>query len=190
MHHKLVDGQLVSFTGTHTSYDKKNRIGVAWNGGRREHGGPVDLTPFPYTFRLATVIDGTSRGGDERREAERNVIAVGDTIEVAGLAGTWKVEEPSWSNAGIKFTRVEPSIHDLFQAVREHPDYAGGTVFTREDVAGAVFGDDDGEYTPADVERVTPAMLAEAAKVIENWIMGDSVYTWSDALRENVTVEA
>lgn len=90
----------------------------------------------------------------------------------------------------IEVREVTPSIHDLFQAVREHPDYAGGTVFTREDVAGAVFGDDDGDYTPADVERVTPAMLAEAAKVIENWIMGDSVYTWSDALRENVTVEA
>ena len=33
---------------------------------------------------------------------------------------------------------TQPTIHDLMKAVREHPDYVFGTVFTREDFAGDI----------------------------------------------------
>ena len=72
------------------------------------------------------------------------------------------------------------SIHDLFTKVREHPDFAGGTVFVREDVATAL-------DVPA--ESVTPAMLMDAQKIIENYIFG-GIYGWTEALADNIEIPA
>lgn len=69
------------------------------------------------------------------------------------------------------------SIHDLFAAVRNHPDFAGGTVFTRDDVAGAL---------EIDEGQVTPEMLGEAADTIGRWLEGGS-YGWHEALRDHVS---
>ena len=86
----------------------------------------------------------------------------------------------------------QPSIHDLFAQVREHPDFAGGTIFTREDVAYALFaGEDD------DVEDVTPEMLAkvtddhlrQSQNVMSNYIFEGS-YSWSEAMRDCIEVSA
>lgn len=83
------------------------------------------------------------------------------------------------------------SIHELMQRVREHPDFAGGTVFVREDVAYALFGDEadeDPDLEPEIVARVTDAMLQESQKVIEHWIF-EGVYGWDEAMRDNIEVE-
>jgi hypothetical protein len=106
MHHLLTDGQLVSFYGPYTDHDQFNQIGVAWEGGVHVQGGPFDQEPFPFTFRLAIVIDNQGGSAKDMEEARRNSIEIGDTFVVEGLAGMWKVEEPSWTNAGIKFSRI------------------------------------------------------------------------------------
>lgn len=53
-------------------------------------------------------------------------------------------------------------INELFDRVRKHPDYAGGTIWTREDVADALFEPPGGwgeeRPTAADIARVTPEM--------------------------------
>lgn len=82
------------------------------------------------------------------------------------------------------------SIHDLFQKVREHPDFAGGTVFTREDVAEALMrGHDDPRYDAADLKMKAAALTADqlhqSDKAIENYIF-QGAYSWTEAIQDNV----
>lgn len=90
------------------------------------------------------------------------------------------------------------NIHDLFKVVKDHPDFAGGAIFTREDVAGVLFEpdggweDDDpgdpaeGSSVPHDlVAKVTPADLISAQEAIEAFIFEGS-YTWRDAISDRV----
>lgn len=84
-------------------------------------------------------------------------------------------------------------IHDLFEKVRNHPDFAGGTIFTREDVAVALFEPEAGWSLDKDITgdmlaRVTPKVLKEAERVIYNWIF-DGSYDWAEALRNNVSID-
>jgi hypothetical protein len=87
---------------------------------------------------------------------------------------------------------VTESIHALFQRVTEHPDFAGGTIFTRADVADALFMPDDGwggwsTSVPdeASIARVTEDMLIDAAEIIDDYIFGGP-YSWREALRDNI----
>jgi hypothetical protein len=82
-------------------------------------------------------------------------------------------------------TNEQPDIHTLFRAVKEHPDFAGGTIFTRDDVAHALY-DDDGDVCAPPEEaraRVTEAQMIESAEVIEAWIFNHS-YDWTEAMRD------
>lgn len=82
-----------------------------------------------------------------------------------------------------------PSIHDLFDAVRNHPDFAGGTVWTRTDVADALAGAEEFETfgaTPEQVAAVTVEQLRESIKTLENYIF-EGIYSWDEAIRDNVT---
>lgn len=78
------------------------------------------------------------------------------------------------------------SIHELFRQVEQHPDFAGGTVFVREDVFDAIFARDGvAEYRP---EMVTDDILEQSRRIINNFIF-EGIYTWADALSENMEVK-
>lgn len=83
------------------------------------------------------------------------------------------------------------SIHELFGRIREHPDFCGGTVFTTEDVAEAIFEPEDGwggEKWPEDEKhRITPEIQSQAIHLIDSYIF-NGAYSWRDALRENIEV--
>ena len=70
--------------------------------------------------------------------------------------------------------RPMENIHDLFSQVREHPDFAGGTVFVRDDVADALH---------IQAHEITDEQMYEARKAIENYIF-NGAYSWTDALRD------
>jgi hypothetical protein len=81
-----------------------------------------------------------------------------------------------------------PDIYDLWEAVQKHPDFAGGAVFTREQVAHALF-EPDGLWPdparPESVARVTEEILHSARVTTEAYIHRQ-IYTWQEAIRENV----
>lgn len=81
------------------------------------------------------------------------------------------------------------TVYDLWAKVQEHPDFAGGTIFTREDVAHALMGP-DAELTelpgPDDIARVTEENMRTARDTIDNLIFAGVGYSWSEALRENL----
>lgn len=78
-------------------------------------------------------------------------------------------------------------IHELFEQVRSHPDYAGGTIWTREDVAEALFVPEEswGEVRPseAEVAQVSQEAAARAASVLHDWIF-EAIYSWREAIRD------
>lgn len=79
-------------------------------------------------------------------------------------------------------------IRELWSEIQSHPDYCGGTVFTREDVADVLFEPEDGwddGPTPDDVARVTDAMQSQAIDAIDAYVFAGA-WTWRDALREVV----
>lgn len=99
----LTDGQLVSFAGMR--YDRFNKIGIAWDGGRKEHGGPVFDEAFPFTYRLAAVIDNNGGTANEMREAQQTVLERGDYVRFEGLESTYIVAGSDF--AGVKFVEVD-----------------------------------------------------------------------------------
>jgi len=68
----------------------------------------------------------------------------------------------------------EELIHDAFDRLCEHPDFAGGAIFTREDVAHALFEPADGGNgrgpTDEDIARVTDDIVEQAVSVIHDYI--------------------
>lgn len=81
-------------------------------------------------------------------------------------------------------------IRDLWHAIQAHPDFAGGTVFTREDVAEVAFEPEDGweEDAALPLEEVTPRMLELSVDAIDNFIFSGA-WSWRDAVRENIDAE-
>lgn len=81
-------------------------------------------------------------------------------------------------------TPEQPSIFDLMNAVRKHPDYVWGTVFTWEDVQTA-FDETDEEDR---AEGVTMDVLRDEGhgigKTLESWAM-ETGFSWADAIRDN-----
>jgi hypothetical protein len=81
------------------------------------------------------------------------------------------------------------NIHDLWKEIREHPQFAGGTVFTRQDVADAIYEPQEDwkdEGAPRELaEGLTSEQISAAENTIRSYIF-DSIYTWRDALRDNV----
>lgn len=88
-----------------------------------------------------------------------------------------------------------PTIYELWQQIMAHPDYAGGTLYTRADVAEAAWRYEhrDDEEPPDDYEEldasereqreasVTAAELESYADIIQNLIYGDYAYSAQDA---------
>lgn len=83
---------------------------------------------------------------------------------------------------------MSESIHELFAKVRKHPEYAGGTIFIREDIAEALFEPEGGwgsGPTDEDVAKVTEEMRKQAISIIGAFIF-EGAYSWADALRDNI----
>ena len=78
---------------------------------------------------------------------------------------------------------MSDSIHDLFRKVQEHPDYAGGAIFVREDVATGLHPWED--PTPELVASITDEQLEQAKTTINSYIF-NGTYTWATAIFENV----
>jgi len=89
-------------------------------------------------------------------------------------------------------TVVEPTIFELWMQVVNHPDYAGGTVFTRTDVADALFEPDggwpEGRPNESDVARVTESMRKQADHLIWTYLF-DGLWDWREEMREYVRDE-
>jgi hypothetical protein len=84
-----------------------------------------------------------------------------------------------------------PTINELWERVRSHPDFAGGTVFTRQDVADAIYEPQEGwkdEQAPRDlVDGLTTRQISAAVEAIRSYIFDEQLsYTWRDALRARV----
>lgn len=84
----------------------------------------------------------------------------------------------------------QETIDELWQRIREHPDFAGGTVFTREDVADVIYEPKEGwagRRAPSElVDGLTDAQIAAAVEAIRSFLFEPLIYTWREALRENV----
>lgn len=83
----------------------------------------------------------------------------------------------------------DESIYDLWRRIASHPDFAGGTIFTRDDVAAALFNndaDDPLNVTPEQVAQVTDDMVRQARRVTDNWIGADGGYSWAEAIQDLV----
>ena len=79
-------------------------------------------------------------------------------------------------------------IYELWEELRNHPDFAGGAVFTRQDVAHAFFmpeGDLEILPTPEQVASITDKMLRQSRTTIDSYIFWGT-YSWTEALRDNV----
>jgi hypothetical protein len=86
---------------------------------------------------------------------------------------------------------TQPNIHDLWQKICDHPDFAGGTVFTRQDVADAIYepqdGWKDGEAPQELVDRLTSEQISAAVEAIRSYIFDEELFdTWRDAFRRRV----
>ena len=79
---------------------------------------------------------------------------------------------------------IKNDIHTLFRKVREHPDFAGGTIWTREDLAGALFD----ELTEETIAQITPEQLEVARDVTESWLF-EGAYGWDEAMLDNVPLD-
>lgn len=77
-------------------------------------------------------------------------------------------------------------IHALFARVREHRDFAGGAIFTREDVAFALSAG-HADPTPAQLASVTAEMRAYAEEILGHYIFA-SPDRWREALRHYLAV--
>jgi len=80
-----------------------------------------------------------------------------------------------------------PDIYKLWEQIENHPDFAGGALFTRDSVAQACFDIEPGEETPEDIARVTESMMEHSRMTIESYVFS-STYTWMEALKDNVPV--
>lgn len=82
------------------------------------------------------------------------------------------------------------SIPELWSEISSHPDFAGGTVFTRDDVAEVAFEPEDGwdEDAAVPVDAVTPRMLELSVDAIDNFIFSGA-WSWRDAVRENIDAD-
>lgn len=78
-------------------------------------------------------------------------------------------------------------LHDLWRAVTEHPDFAGGRIWIREDIAVALYNS-QAEYpwdvSPEQHAAVTDDMVCQSRRVIDNWIDADGGYGWMDAMQD------
>ena len=83
------------------------------------------------------------------------------------------------------------SIYTLFAHVTEHPDFAGGTIWTREDVADAIFTPDEGwdEVPDSATAAVTDDMLRQSQGILEAYIF-EGGYSWREALKDNIEIPA
>lgn len=78
------------------------------------------------------------------------------------------------------------SIHDEFARVRNHPDFAGGAVWSTQDVADALLARDaDFETEAGDASTVTEEQREQSIKAMEHYIFS-GIYGWDDAMRDNV----
>ncbi len=75
-------------------------------------------------------------------------------------------------------------VHLLFAKVRSHPDFAGGTIFTRSDIASALCAD-DGEPSSEQVAALTDEVREAAEQILADFIFA-SPYTWRQALRDSL----
>lgn len=85
-------------------------------------------------------------------------------------------------------TTPTPNIHDLMDAIRAHPDYVFGTVWTREDVVVALLDgedDDDPNVTAAWLDKLTDEQIAAAEMALENYTF-EGAYSFGEAIRDNV----
>jgi hypothetical protein len=81
----------------------------------------------------------------------------------------------------------QPSIDELWQQIQKHPDFAGGALFTTEELIESFFEPEDGwpegEPTPEDMLKhrslVTEELRSWFIEVIENHIFGQS---WREAV--------
>lgn len=85
-------------------------------------------------------------------------------------------------------------ILDLWKKVREHPDYAGGTIFIRDDLAAALkmhrapeedwfAGMDD--ISEEEVGAVTDEEMAASRSITDNYL-ANSGYSWYEAIADNI----
>lgn len=76
-------------------------------------------------------------------------------------------------------------IHGIYREMAEHPDYCGGTFWTKEDLARAIYKldqDDDEPPTAKQIASITEEMRQLAIKTTENYVFRD--YSWADALED------
>jgi len=83
-------------------------------------------------------------------------------------------------------------IYTLYHKVTQHPDFAGGAIFTRAHVAYALFAPDDGwrNTSPLDdpdhpaIAKVTEEMLVWSPDAFSDSIFA-SDYNWVEYLQDN-----
>lgn len=92
MHHRVKDQTTLHVLDVRW---RRQCVGVAWEGGRKEFGGPVFDEPFAYCFALCSVID--NHGGSSADDARTGFVecSTGDTFEIEGLAGVWELKAPA-----------------------------------------------------------------------------------------------
>jgi hypothetical protein len=88
-------------------------------------------------------------------------------------------------------TKAKPvAISTLWTAICDHPDYAGGSVWSREDVAGALYhNEEDDSYehvTPEELDSVSESQMRQARNTTESWLGADGGYSWVDAINDLV----
>lgn len=104
---KVKDRQILHVTDVKITA-RRQQIGTAPNGGRHEHGGPIDPVPFAFVGPMCSVID--NHGGSAASDRREGFIEVqtGQLIEVDGIEGTWVLEGPGrWNGDWCKLRRTE-----------------------------------------------------------------------------------
>ena len=87
---------------------------------------------------------------------------------------------------------IDPSnFSALWSAICDHPDYAGGSVWNREDVAGAIYhNEEDDPFDHASEEEIasiSDKQMQEARNVTDNWLGASGGYSWYDAIFDLVS---
>lgn len=79
-------------------------------------------------------------------------------------------------------------IYELWTEITNHPDFAGGAVFTREQVAHALFEPDTLWPDPARPESMAGVTeeVMHSARIATEVYIHRQIYTWQEAIRENV----